>query len=77
MEDLVIKTQWGTTESLAQCGNDLPWCLYCGEPITKETDSGWEGFTAESKGTRSQKICKHCDAESNKYPQQKSNDDEI
>jgi hypothetical protein len=39
--------------------NKVRYCLYCGIPITPDTDSGWEGFTSDGKTT--QPICAWCD----------------
>jgi len=54
--DLALKTSYGLIEPITS--NDIPVCIECGSPITKENDSGWERFTG--KGATTQPICKYC-----------------
>ncbi len=60
--ELGTTTPWGTVEPMQS--NNIPICLRCEVPITKENDSGWEGFTSD--GRTSQPLCKTCDKEDNK-----------
>ncbi len=41
--------------------NNIRRCAYCGIPINKDNDSGWEVFIKDGKTT--QPICGWCDVE--------------
>ena len=56
-KDIGIKTDWGIIESISS--NNFQYCVDCNIEITKENDSGWEGFTKDGK---TQPICKICDS---------------
>ncbi len=58
-QTLGVEMEHGLVEAIKS--NSLPTCLHCGVEITKENDSGWEHFTAESGGRKTQKVCKACD----------------
>jgi hypothetical protein len=66
----------GWTEKIGPLGVELPAepfksnlktiCIRCNVKITKENDSGWEKFTAESGGRETQPVCITCEEESSK-----------
>lgn len=57
MEELGIKTPWGTVEPLQS--NEIPACLKCGVAITPENDSKWQLVTKEDDRIF-QSVCMEC-----------------
>ena len=55
MEDIGIKTSWGTIEPFSD--NSLPICARCGIKLTNENKSKWSDVVA---GNKTQGICKSC-----------------
>ena len=55
MDDLGIKTPWGTIEPFTD--NNIPICARCGIRLTEENKSNWSDTIENNK---TQGICKDC-----------------
>ena len=56
MEDIGIKTPWGTIEPFSD--NSIPICARCGIRLTDENKSQWSDVI---EGNKTQHICKNCE----------------
>lgn len=56
MEDIGIKTAWGTIEPFTN--NSIPVCIRCGIRLTNENKSSWEDVIGNTNKT--QGVCINC-----------------
>ena len=56
MEEIGIKTEWGTEEPLTD--NSILICIRCGVGLTDENVSQWSDVI--EKTNKTQKVCKDC-----------------